>query len=96
MSKTHSPGPWRVGKKQERAILDANGSQIAVIPDSLKPDAALIAAAPEMLDALKHASSILGRLYHNIQLDTGDTAIAYQLISLAIAKAEGNVKTETE
>ena len=93
----HSPAPWRIGKKQERAILDANGSQIAVLPESLKPDAALIAAAPEMLKQLKAAIEFLDKYW-------GTTA-TYQLIEdyeeyhairSVIAKAEGNVPTQTE
>lgn len=73
---THSPAPWRIGRKQQRAVLDANGSQIAVIPKSIKADAALIAAAPEMYKAL-----VLAYMNpHNGYIDA---------ICEAISKAEG-------
>ncbi len=75
----HSPAPWRIGKKQERAILDANGSQIAVLPESLKADAALIAAAPEMYEVMKGLEAL------------GSDIAPYwaERIKSAIAKAEG-------
>lgn len=75
----HSPAPWRIGNKQERAILDANGSQIAVLPESLKADAALIAAAPEMYEVMKGLEAL------------GSDIAPYwaERIKSAIAKAEG-------
>lgn len=52
----HTPGPWRLD--HERTIVDAHGTKIAETwpphPDAL-PDARLIAAAPDLLDALKAA-----------------------------------------
>ncbi len=76
----HSPAPWRIGKKQERAVLDANGSQIAVLPESLKADAALIASSPDLLEACK------GALASSTSEQWDEVLI--QLKS-AIAKAEG-------
>lgn len=46
-----SPGPWRVGRKVGRTIYDATDRLIGVM-DSVE-DARLIAAAPELLAALK-------------------------------------------
>lgn len=46
----HSPGPWRVGRKVGRTVYDANDVLIGVM-DSVV-DARLIAAAPELLEAL--------------------------------------------
>lgn len=57
MSK-HTPGPWKVNKDYKgRTIIDCNDDNICIM-DSLhevdiKHNARLIAAAPEMLEALK-------------------------------------------
>ncbi len=81
----HSPAPWRIGNKQERAVLDANGSQIAVLPESLKDDAALIASSPDLLEACKMAL-----LFIDLCGPGGDgTKSALRILNRAIAKAEG-------
>ena len=76
----HSKGPWRIdnwdeidsGGREYVDILDAQGVNICTVADC---DARLIAAAPEMLDALRAVMS-------------GDLRAA-ELVIAAIAKAEG-------
>jgi hypothetical protein len=88
MSK-HSPGPWVVAVygKYKRAIMSATlALPIAVIrADPLSKDvndsnARLIAAAPDLLDALQHLM-----VAHGEQLD-----YAFQQAQDAISKATGD------
>jgi hypothetical protein len=52
---THTPGPWRVGDARRTVFGPPNGNPSPeTIADIRKPcNAALIAAAPRMYDALK-------------------------------------------
>lgn len=59
---THTPGPWRVGPVDDTIVTDAAGKEVAAIdgdynsPDEwprMEANARLIAAAPELLGALK-------------------------------------------
>lgn len=100
MSK-HTPGPWLVCKERPFEILmdDSNGeeiyAQIASVewgntePDQAIADAHLIAAAPDLLAALRAvmrcASGELERPITERQ-PWGD---AERLIKIALAKAEG-------
>ena len=91
----HTPGPWRV----EEIELFETGSGVQVVaadgtviadnqtyyPQSLDPaNAHLIAAAPELLEALKAMSHVEAR-------DPGhvESIRAFSLARAAIAKAEG-------
>ena len=50
----HTPGPWyqsSTGNHQGLVVAETNGENIAAVYD--KANAALIAAAPEMLEALR-------------------------------------------
>jgi hypothetical protein len=91
----HTPGPWEYEKPDENgnAVVgvelenEADGFSIAVVcsgsPDQTLADAALIAAAPELLDALR---SIVNTC--NVRID--DPRIKYfDEARAAIAKAEG-------
>lgn len=90
MSKTHSPGPWRVDRFWGSSYIeDANGRTIIYEfagGETKEADAALIAAAPELLEIVKK--------YADDVYEYGDRDYYASLITL-IAKAEGNVKTET-
>ena len=65
MSTKHTPGPWHADIKASRSIglYDADGTHIAVVDAKIgsvtrqrrEHDARLIAAAPELLGALKSA-----------------------------------------
>jgi hypothetical protein len=57
----HSPGPWRVdGEFRRRVIKDAKGKTVVVIEHwTTEPDAHLIAAAPDLLEALTELMAML-------------------------------------
>lgn len=84
MSTQHTPGPWRI---HGNYIVAGDHQTICQwINYTDEPDARLIAAAPDMLAALKHAAGKLADLeYHWI----GDKAELWGPIRAAIAKAEG-------
>jgi len=81
MSK-HTPGPWKVHLVDGALIVDDAGWEVAEASgdydtdaDRMEANARLIAAAPDLLAALKHARS---------QMQHPD-----ELIDAAIDKAEG-------
>lgn len=77
MSK-HTPGPWRVEVHQATTTIESKHFTIA--SDVCNDDAPLIAAAPELLEALKQV------LAHHGYIEGGpDFSDAWK----AIAKAEG-------
>jgi len=89
MSKQHTPGPWRLGKKPEDGYIDINSDDHYALATVVRlmdtdeiagrnsPDceanAHLIAAAPEMLEALEWALP-LARQY--MEVIAGDRAKA--------------------
>lgn len=89
MEKKHTPGPWKTQMHislDRMEIRDANGRRIAecamVFPMSAKTheaNASLIAAAPELLDALRMVIAHDGRL----------TGADWDTIRAAVDKAEG-------
>lgn len=89
----HDPAEWRLEytpiELHNRAVLDhwtVYGSYGSVIASTGHPspymaaNARLIAAAPDMLEALKQAEQ---------QIDYGQIDAAHRIIIAAIAKAEG-------
>ena len=83
---THTPGPWIISGW---AIRMSDGHRLAsfdMMPD--KDDARLIAAAPELLEALETFVSEAD--------DPPDRQRAYKLAKAAIAKAKGLVERESE
>lgn len=77
----HTPAPWTiaqrsVGKRQATVVLDADRNEVCEAYDS----AALIAAAPELLAALKVCESVL-RIQGYVN--------AADIAQAAIAKATG-------
>ena len=104
MSK-HTPGPWHLdvlahtltdtGDYDNRWIVRGNNRErIADMfeeGDQADANAQLIAAAPEMLDALKHCYDLLGR-YEINRIDGDEIADeAASIIRSAITKATGEV-----
>lgn len=92
MKPKHTPGPWRIETENETgiptiSIRDGLNQQIATVnPYRLAwrdADARLIAAAPEMLEALERVAVMLSA--HN----DSDYQFMLSLIKPAIAKAKG-------
>ena len=92
---THSPAPWRIVYND--IIYDANDDTVVEYYRLAKypADAALIAAAPEMLAMLKELSRYDDEMYKVDSYYAMNADLRYSLNEL-IAKAEGNVPTQTE
>jgi len=85
MSK-HAKGPWRVHPTDSTVVIDKYGADVAAASgdyeigyEAMEATARLIAGAPDLLRALKHAVR-----WHD-QLHQSDI----ELMEAAIAKAEG-------
>jgi hypothetical protein len=102
MSTTHTPGPWRAEYDPQgyyRIVYNDRGNWLAEVhdddePEAAKADAALIAAAPELLAALsKSLASLKVIAPHNRYPDgtviPGDSELIRE-INAAIAKATGS------
>lgn len=77
MSK-HTPGPWLLLPSRTLVnVKGAYGEQICQLPKG-SADAALIAAAPEMLEALRYVMD-----------NDGSLSKLHAIVTNAIAKAEG-------
>ena len=95
MNTKHTPGPWHVGRytpnATEMTILTKNGSpvtptwgpQFYVNSEQAKANACLIAAAPDLLEALYIAEAAL-------EAYSGGEASDLEAIREAIAKAIGS------
>ena len=89
MSTEYTPGPWRIGTPPpngEQTIGTLNGLMVAVATtgaemEETKANARLIAAAPELLEALQ---SVLDNC-----LDSEGLCAAHAKARAAIAKATG-------
>jgi hypothetical protein len=88
MSTQHTPGPWKFGSKADsnfykRNISGVDGYHVAAVSSrddhEVDANARLIAAAPDLLEALQHLM-----VAHGEQLD-----YAFQQAQEAIAKATG-------
>lgn len=90
MSK-HTPGPWQARTGRANTSVYVEGTQHAVAVGCKEPDARLIAAAPDMLEALRE---MLRQFEPANDLDdaTPEMDDAVTLTRAAIAKAteEGN------
>ncbi len=93
MSK-HTPAPWRVNFKKFSEIKAENGALIATANnlnglENLQANARLIAAAPELLKALKETTAALKAAWDSriLPADAISGEIVRQNIA-AIAKAE--------
>ena len=90
----HTPGPWTINENLEYGdeywfggekgfCIDVGPATIGGLKDKIeqgKANARLIAAAPELLDALKKEVSII---------DTKEHAVMHDFICETISKAEG-------
>ncbi|MDP2227579.1 MAG: hypothetical protein Q8J78_08900 [Moraxellaceae bacterium] len=84
----HTPGPWILGAGKGLRIMGPRGVTVANVPftdEQGRTDAKLIAAAPEMLAALK---AVLVLFEESIWIG-GDKEEKCAMVQAAIAKAEG-------
>lgn len=96
---THTPGPWELGQNfsYETALVSSNGETVAYaawdggsgchLEIKNPADAALIAAAPELLEALEAAEKLY--LEGILFTDCKDIERVHQSRRAAIAKAKG-------
>jgi hypothetical protein len=96
MTHTHTESPWHLGNRAGNpAIYGKDGTEIAEILQCLTPEwrenAHLIAAAPEMLEALQAVAVGLSPASLELQKDSlADLCrTCSEIIQEAIAKAEG-------
>ena len=85
MSETKfTPGPWKIGAYESgrMAVDGANGEEVTGYIDI--EDAHLIAAAPELYEALKLLVS-----YGNVFAHKSGQASPYEMAQTALAKARG-------
>lgn len=89
----HTPGPWQALPEHGRIVL--NGSAIYGVADITgdyanwnSDDLRLMAAAPELLEALRSAVAVLSGWECTSKLDAGDTQTV-RLCKAALSKAEG-------
>ncbi len=84
---SHTPGPWRTHLVDSTSVVDATGDEVAWMQGAYKTDsdvermeanARLIAAAPDLLEALKQ-----------VRLHSAMPHTLREQIEAAIAKAEG-------
>jgi hypothetical protein len=85
----HTPGPWRVEKEGSNVIRDAEGGTVAHaygIRNDM--DARLIAAAPELLGALKEMQVRSHQAHSHGEFPAKTCGLCTRALA-AIAKAEG-------
>lgn len=105
----HTPGPWKVeiksiGKHPDKEVfVTANDPDLFSVcrigfngSPAVIEDAHLIAAAPEMLDALKAAREWMNRFGGDMPAYFGGEAELAEQLNVAIAKAEGKSHTAPE
>jgi len=89
----HTPGPWRIDPIKahangNRRIMAEQCTTVAVVPEHLAADARLIAAAPDLLEALQEVCARL--LYRGVSTNAGrPDRTALEIARAAIAKATG-------
>lgn len=97
----HTPGPWfvldRVSQNDSRSLIYSQREEYtpsedvalvgAVSPNEQQANAKLIAAAPELLEALKETKASIERMPKGI--GRGAMAPLYEQVCNAIAKATG-------
>lgn len=95
MNTKHTPGPWeavdRLTVRSAYVMGDRNkaGWEVARLPESaLAGDSALIAAAPDLLEALREAELVLAEKLRRLGADPNVSPTTHR-IRAAIAKAEG-------
>jgi hypothetical protein len=93
---SHTPGPWTLDRRSEK-LVGANGANVVVYASGLsfaglppteefKANARLIAAAPELLEALKALRSFMWKEGYT------DTTPAMVKADVAISNATGGAE----
>jgi hypothetical protein len=88
----HTPGPWLWTGQYGRSNLFGADSELVLFEVGglyCKGDALLIAAAPEMLEALKEARNFVGQFVRYEPPKNHRDTLLLDKIEAAIAKAEG-------
>jgi len=104
MSK-HTPGPWHHTGREFNDVRDSDDELVAVAlhlrvgqPErsvqEAEANARLIAAAPELLDALKKMESALAKCFGPHKAEEGDRHRALAQARVAIAKATGETNDQ--
>jgi hypothetical protein len=99
MISSHTPGPWRVDARKKEGtskgyayvLVRANGAlgQVATVFENHEPNARLIAAAPDLLAALRECVRLLHNYHTGDDSDLGELAAgAEERARAAIAKVE--------
>lgn len=88
METKHTQGEWVVKSNSELCWVESKTHHIATVSFSNESNAKLIAAAPDLLEALIECASILGKTTDDIDKQLGvDTFYAYRMALDAIQKA---------
>lgn len=83
----HTPGPWTVNQQTNNVV---KGNQFVVCLNEVnQTNAALIAAAPCMLEALEQAEIAIGEVAKQSDVSMPQLADAFHAIAAAILKAKG-------
>jgi hypothetical protein len=96
MSTQHTPGPWLIGTTPpngEQTVGTHQGLMVAVATTganiATEANARLIAAAPDLLDALQDAYEILGISYPLTEPDSDKRGVVLSKARAALLKAKG-------
>lgn len=99
MSAMHTPGPWSVGN-EGRFLICTLSPKVCVYADEMvktdaEHDARLIAAAPELLDALDQITGVYESMRETLAAKYPDDGWSAETMSIdkaraAIAKATGS------
>lgn len=83
---SHTPGPWAINEESDECLpgkmsIESNGHFIAQVDEckSQKPNARLISAAPELLEALQHLMEWQVKnvhVWHNSAYDNAAAVVA--------------------
>jgi hypothetical protein len=94
MKPKHTPGPWEYNPKRSQPELQlyrvtTTKNTAATFLTSSEADARLIAAAPELLWALKYAEGVMSETNPNGPKQSNALRQAIEYARMYIAKAEG-------
>ena len=93
MTTKHTPGPWGfgLGDNESQEICAETGEHICTVEQyPIKENALLIAAAPELLDALEHLASEAWQLRKGDVKKDYHLLVAHNAALKAIRKAKGS------